>query len=286
MMSTIIEAKDLSKRFGGQMALDHISFTVNSGSIVGLIGRNGAGKTTTLKSILGLTPYQGSISVLGRDPVSERTAMMGDICFIADTAVLPRWLRVGQAIDYVEGLHPRFQRAHAEQFLARTSIRMRSRIGTLSKGMITQVHLALILAIDARLLVLDEPTLGLDLLYRRRFYDTLLSDYFDKERTILLTTHQVEEVENLLTHVLFIDRGHVVLDAGVEELAERYVQVNVAADKIASARAQSPFYEREMFGRQTMLFENRPRALLAEFGELRTPTISDLFVAKLQEEAA
>jgi ABC-2 type transport system ATP-binding protein len=212
--------------------------------------------------------------------------MMADICFIADTAVLPRWLRVEQAIDYVEGVHPRFRRERAERFLARTNIRPRSRVATLSKGMITQVHLALILAIDARLLVLDEPTLGLDLLYRRQFYDTLLCDYFDQERTILLTTHQVEEVENLLTHVLFIDRGRVLLDAGIEALAERYVQVNVAADKVSAARAQGPFYEREIFGRQTMLFENRPRAVLAEFGELRTPAISDLFVAKMQGEPA
>jgi ABC-2 type transport system ATP-binding protein len=281
-MATIIEANSLSKSFGSQVALDHVSFTVQPGTIVGLIGRNGAGKTTALKAMLGLTPYQGSISVLGHDPSRERTAMMRDVCFIADTAVLPRWLRVEQAIDYVEGIHPRFQRARALQFLARTSIRMRSRVGTLSKGMITQVHLALILAIDARLLVLDEPTLGLDLLYRRQFYDTLLADYFDHERTILLTTHQVEEVENLLTHVLFLDRGHVVLDAGMEELAARYVQVNVAADKLAAARAHGPFYEREIFGRQTMLFENQPRALLAEYGELRTPTVSDLFVAKMQ----
>jgi ABC-2 type transport system ATP-binding protein len=281
-MATIIEAKDLCKRFGSHTALDHVSFTVQSGTIVGLIGRNGAGKTTALKAMLGLTPYEGSISVLGHDPSRERTAMMDDICFIADTAVLPRWLRVEQAIDYVAGVHPRFRRERAQQFLGRTSIRPSSRIGTLSKGMITQVHLALILAIDARLLVLDEPTLGLDLLYRRQFYDTLLCDYFDAERTILLTTHQVEEVENLLTHVLFIEGGQVMLDAGVEELAERYVQVNVAADQIAAARAQRPFYEREIFGRQTMLFENQPRDLLAQFGELRTPSISDLFVAKMQ----
>jgi ABC-2 type transport system ATP-binding protein len=285
-MATIIETKDLCKRYGGQVALDHVNFAVQPGTIVGLIGRNGAGKTTALKAILGLTPYEGTISVFGHDPMRERTAMMGDICFIADTAVLPRWLRVGQAIEYVAGIHPRFQRERAEQFLERTGIRLRSRIGTLSKGMITQVHLALILAIDARLLVLDEPTLGLDLLFRRRFYDTLLCDYFDHERTILLTTHQVEEVENLLTHVLFIERGRVVLDAGIEQLAERFVQVNVAADKIDAARAQSPFYEREIFGRQTMLFENRPRAQLAEFGELRTPAISDLFVAKMQGELA
>jgi ABC-2 type transport system ATP-binding protein len=281
-MATVIEAQGLSKRIGGELALDQVSFSVQSGSIVGLIGRDGAGKTTALKAILGLTAYQGSISVLGRDPARERTAMMGDICFIADTGVLPRWLRVEQAIKFVAGLHPRFQRERARQFLARAGIHMRSRIGSLSKGMITQVYLALILAIDARLLVLDEPTLGLDLLYRRQFYDTLMCDYFNRERTILLTTHQVEEVENLLTHVLFIDHGHVVLDAGTAEIAERFVQVNVAADKIAAARAQLPFYERELFGRQTMVFENQPRSLLAEFGELRTPSISDLYVAKMQ----
>jgi len=198
--------------------------------------------------------------------------------------VLPRWLRVAHAIDYVEGVHPRFQRARAEEFLSRTDIRLRSRVGELSKGMITQLHLALILAIDARLLVLDEPTIGLDLIYRRQFYDTLLNDYFDHERTILLTTHQVEEVENLLTDVLFVDRGHVVLDASVEAIAERYVQVNVASDQVDAARALQPFYERQIFGRATMLFENQPQAALSGLGELRTPGIADLFVAKMQPE--
>jgi len=222
--------------------------------------------------------------VFGLDPSRERNALMKDVCFIADTAVLPRWLRVAHAIDYVEGVHPRFQRARAEEFLSRTDIRLRSRVGELSKGMITQLHLALILAIDARLLVLDEPTIGLDLIYRRQFYDTLLNDYFDHERTILLTTHQVEEVENLLTDVLFVDRGHVVLDASVEAIAERYVQVNVASDQVDAARALQPFYERQIFGRATMLFENQPQAALSGLGELRTPGIADLFVAKMQPE--
>jgi ABC-2 type transport system ATP-binding protein len=224
------------------------------------------------------------VSVFGLDPSRERNALMKDVCFIADTAVLPRWLRVAHAIDYVEGVHPRFQRARAEEFLSRTDIRLRSRVGELSKGMITQLHLALILAIDARLLVLDEPTIGLDLIYRRQFYDTLLNDYFDHERTILLTTHQVEEVENLLTDVLFVDRGHVVLDASVEAIAERYVQVNVASDQVDAARALQPFYERQIFGRATMLFENQPQAALSGLGELRTPGIADLFVAKMQPE--
>jgi ABC-2 type transport system ATP-binding protein len=285
-MTTIIEVKALSKRYGAQVALDQVSFNIQSGRIVGLIGRNGAGKTTALKTVLGLTPHTGSVSVFGLDPSRERNALMKDVCFIADTAVLPRWLRVANAIDYVEGVHPRFQRARAEEFLARTDIRQRSRVGELSKGMITQLHLALILAIDARLLVLDEPTIGLDLIFRRQFYDTLLNDYFDHERTILLTTHQVEEVEYLLTDVLFVDRGHIVLDASIEAIAERYVQVNVAADKIEAARALHPFYERQILGRPTMLFENQTQAALAGLGELRTPGIADLFVAKVQREDA
>jgi len=285
-MTTIIEARGLSKRYGTHVALDQVNFSIQSGRIVGLIGRNGAGKTTALKAILGLTPHSGSVSVFGLDPSRERNALMKDVCFIADTAVLPRWLRVANAIDYVEGVHPRFQRARAEEFLSHTDIRQRSRIGELSKGMITQLHLALILAIDARLLVLDEPTIGLDLIYRRQFYDTLLNDYFDHERTILLTTHQVEEVENLLTDVLFVDRGHIVLDASVEAIAERYTQVNVASDQIEAARALHPFYERQIFGRPTMLFEGQTREALAGLGELRTPGIADLFVAKVQTEAA
>jgi ABC-2 type transport system ATP-binding protein len=285
-MTTIIEAKALSKRYGQQVALDQVNFSIQAGRIVGLIGRNGAGKTTALKAILGLTPHTGSVSVFGLDPSRERNALMKDVCFIADTAVLPRWLRVANAIDYVEGVHPRFQRARAEEFLSHTDIRQRSRIGELSKGMITQLHLALILAIDARLLVLDEPTIGLDLIYRRQFYDTLLNDYFDHERTILLTTHQVEEVENLLTDVLFVDRGHIVLDASVDAIAERYIQVNVASDQIEAARALHPFYERQIFGRPTMLFEDQTRETLSGLGELRTPGVADLFVAKVQTEAA
>jgi ABC-2 type transport system ATP-binding protein len=281
-MATIIEAKNLSKRYGSFVALDQVSFSLQPGRIVGLIGRNGAGKTTALKAILGLTPYQGSVQVLGMEPARDRNALMSQVCFIADAAVLPRWLSVAHALDYVAGVHPRFDRKRAEQVLATTSIRRGSRVGELSKGMITQLHLALILAIDARLLVLDEPTLGLDLLYRRQFYDALLNDYFDKERTILLTTHQVEEVENLLTDVLFIDRGRVVLDASVDDLAARFQQLNVAPDKIEAARALNPFHVRELFGRTIMLYENRPAESLAGLGELRTPGIADLFVAKMQ----
>jgi ABC-2 type transport system ATP-binding protein len=281
-MTTIVEARDLSKRYGNFVALDHVNFTLQPGRIVGLIGRNGAGKTTVLKTILGLSSYQGSVQVLGMEPERDRNALMSDVCFIADSAVLPRWLTVAHAIDYVAGVHPRFDRKRADEVLATTDIRRGSRIGELSKGMITQLHLALILAIDARLLVLDEPTLGLDLIYRRQFYDTLLNDYFDKERTILLTTHQVEEVEHLLTDVLFIDRGRMVLDAATEDLPARFQQLMVAPDKIDAARALGPFYVREVFGRTIMLYENQPAAGLAALGDVSTPGIADLFVAKVQ----
>ena len=281
-MTTIVEARDLSKRYGNFVALDHVNFTLQPGRIVGLIGRNGAGKTTVRKTILGLSSYQGSVQVLGMEPERDRNALMSDVCFIADSAVLPRWLTVAHAIDYVAGVHPRFDRKRADEVLATTSIRRGSRIGELSKGMITQLHLALILAIDARLLVLDEPTLGLDLIYRRQFYDTLLNDYFDKERTILLTTHQVEEVEHLLTDVLFIDRGRMLLDAATEDLPARFQQLMVAPDKIDAARALGPFYVREVFGRTIMLYENQPAAGLAALGDVSTPGIADLFVAKVQ----
>ncbi len=285
-MTTVVEARGLSKSYGANRALDGVSFTVEAGRIVGLIGPNGAGKTTALKAILGLTPFQGDLRVLGKDPFSERDEVMQDVCFIADVAVLPKWLRVSQALDFVAGVHPRFERARAEEFLRKTDIRMRSRVRELSKGMVTQLHLALILAIDARLLVLDEPTLGLDLLFRRQFYDTLLNDYFDKERTILLTTHQVEEIENLLTDVIFINRGHIALDSAVDGIAERYVQLNVRPDQASRARELKPFYEREIFGRVAMFFEGRSTAELGPLGELRTPSIADLFVAKMQGSPA
>ena len=281
-MTTIIEARGLTKSFGSTRALDGLSFSVQAGRIVGLIGPNGAGKTTALKSILGLTAFEGELQVLGRNPYADRDALMRDVCFIADVAVLPKWLRVSQALAFVETVHPRFERSRAEEFLKKTDIKMRSRVRELSKGMVTQLHLALILAIDARLLVLDEPTLGLDLLFRRQFYDTLLNDYFDKERTILLTTHQVEEIENLLTDVIFINHGRVALDSPVEALATRYAQVNVSPDQTARAREMKPFYEREIFGRVAMFFEGRNPDELDPLGEVRTPSIADLFVAKMQ----
>jgi ABC-2 type transport system ATP-binding protein len=282
-MTAVIEARGLTKAFGAQRALDGVNFTVQAGRIVGVIGPNGAGKTTALKAILGLTSFTGELRVMGLDPRLQRDALMRDVCFMADVAVLPRWIKVSQALDYVEGVHPRFERRVAAGFLKKTDIRLSSRVSQLSKGMVTQLHLALILAIDARLLVLDEPTLGLDLLYRRKFYDTLLNDYFDKQRTIVLTTHQVEEVENLFTDVIFINHGRVVLAAAVEELGQRYQQLTLAGEQAARGRALRPFYEREVFGRVAMLFEDRSAAELGALGELRTPSIADLFVAKMQE---
>jgi ABC-2 type transport system ATP-binding protein len=286
MTTTIIEARGLSKSFGSTRALDGVDFTISAGRIVGLIGPNGAGKTTALKSILGLTAFEGHLQVLGKDPYKDRDEVMQDVCFIADVAVLPKWLRVSQALDFVQAVHKRFDRERAESFLRKTDIRMKSRVRELSKGMVTQLHLALILAIDARLLVLDEPTLGLDLLFRRQFYDTLLNDYYDKERTILLTTHQVEEIENLLTDVIFINRGRIALDSPVEELPARYTQVTVNANEATRAREMKPFYEREIFGRIAMFFEGRSPDELEALGEVRTPSIADLFVAKMQGAVA
>ncbi|HVW70233.1 MAG TPA: ABC transporter ATP-binding protein [Steroidobacteraceae bacterium] len=284
-MTTIIEARGLRKAYHATEALADVSFTVGAGRIVGLIGPNGAGKTTALKAILGLTHFEGELRVLGLDPRSQRDELMRDVSFIADVAVLPGWLRVSQALDFVEGVHPKFSRARAMEFLRKTDIRLRSRVRELSKGMVTQLHLALILAIDARLLVLDEPTLGLDLLYRRQFYDTLLNDYFDKERTILVTTHQVEEVENLFTDVIFIRHGQVLLSSSVEGLAERYVQLTVTPENAERARALRPFYEREVFGRRVMIFDGPSVPELAALGEIRTPSIADLFVAKMEAAA-
>jgi ABC-2 type transport system ATP-binding protein len=284
-MTTVIEARDLRKSYGPTRALDGVSFTVESGRIVGLIGPNGAGKTTALKAILGLTHVEGELRVLERNPRTERDLLMRDVCFIADVAVLPKWLRVRQALEFVAGVHPRFDRQRAQDFLSKTDIRLESRVRELSKGMVTELHLALILAIDARLLVLDEPTLGLDLLYRRQFYDTLLNDYFDKERTILLTTHQVEEIEHLVTDVIFIKHGRVALTSSVEDIPARYLLLTVNPNDAARARELKPFYEREVFGRIAMLFEGRGSVELSPLGEVRTPSIADLFVAKMQAPA-
>ena len=280
-MTAIIEARGLTKRYGKTPVVRSVDLSVEAGRIVGLIGPNGAGKTTVIKAILGLTSFDGELKVLGRDPRTERDALMEEVCFIADVAVLPRWMKVSQAVDFVAGVHPRFDRKRAEEFLAKTDIKRESRVRQLSKGMVTQLHLALILAIDAKLLVLDEPTLGLDLLFRRSFYDNLLNDYFDKERTILVTTHQVEEIENILTDVIFLQHGQVKLDAAMDTLGERFTQLIPAAAHVAAARALQPFYEREVFGRVAMLFDGRNAAELAALGETRAPSVADLFVAML-----
>ena len=275
----VIEARGLRKAFGTNIALDGIDLRVEEGRILGLVGPNGAGKTTVLNAILGLTKYQGELRVLGRDPWSERDLLMRDVCFIADVAVLPRWMRVSQALDYVAGVHPRFDRAKAEGFLAKTSIPRRSKVRELSKGMVTQLHLALVMAIDARLLVLDEPTIGLDILFRKQFYDSLLNDYFDRTRTIVVTTHQVEEVQHVLTDLIFIHRGRIVFDCGMEEIEWRYAELTVRPDRVAAARALKPMYERQLLGRSVFLFDRPDRKQLAALGDLRTPSIADLFVA-------
>ena len=284
--SPLIEARGLSKRYGSFVALDRADFVVQPGRIVGLIGPNGAGKTTALRAVLGLTTYEGELSVLGREPFAERALLMQEASFIADVAVLPEWLRVQQAIDFVAGVHPRFRRERAAALLAKTDIGTRRRIGQLSKGMKTMVHLALTMAIDARLLVLDEPTLGLDIIARRGFYDALVNDYMDETRTIVITTHQVEEVENLLTDVLFIDKGRIVLDCSVEDIGARYAAVEVADDRVAAAREQRPFYERRALGKTLLYFEGADRDKLKGLGEVGVPSVADLFVAKVSAERA
>jgi ABC-2 type transport system ATP-binding protein len=271
--------------FGTTVALDGVDLRVEESRILGLIGPNGAGKTTALNAILGLTPYEGELRVLGRNPWTERDQLMRDVCFIADVAVLPRWIRVWQALDYVAGVHPRFDRVKAEGFLAKTSIQRNSKVRELSKGMVTQLHLALIMAIDAKLLVLDEPTLGLDILYRKQFYDSLLGDYFDGSRTILLTTHQVEEVQHVLTDVMFIDRGRIVFNRTMEEVEERYREVAVHPEQLAAARALKPIHERQGIGRSILLFDTVDRQRLAALGEVRTPSIADLFVAVMGDRS-
>ena len=281
-----IEARGLRKSFGTTVALDGINFRVEEGRILGMIGPNGAGKTTALNAILGLTPYQGELRVLGRNPWTERDQLTRDVCFIADVAVLPRWIRVSQALDYVAGVHPRFDRAKAEAFLAKTTIARDRKVKQLSKGMVAQLHLALVMAIDAKLLVLDEPTLGLDLLYRKQFYDSLLNDYFDRNRTIVVTTHQVEELQHVLTDLMFMDRGRIVLDTSMEDVESRYAELAVLPAQLAAARALKPISERDVLGRSILLFDlvasHVDRQQLAALGEVRTPGIADLFVAVLE----
>lgn len=286
-MSTVLSAKGLSKRYGKRVAVDGIDFEVPAGRIVGLIGPNGSGKTTTLKAALGLIPFDGQLSVLGFDPRTQRDDLMQDVCFIADVAILPRWLKVKDAIDFVQGVHPRFNREKAERYIAATSLKPNMKVKEMSKGMIVQLHLALVMAIDAKLLVLDEPTLGLDILYRKQFYQNLLEDYFDEHKTIVITTHQVEEVEHILTDLMFIRDGKIVLAASMEEIGERYVEVMVSHDKISAANALSPIDRRTVFGKAVMLFDSAApgsasRQQLAALGETRNPSVADLFVATMK----
>src|SRR5437667_1910860 len=280
-----IEARGLRKAFGTTVALDGIDLRVEEGRILGLVGPNGAGKTTALNAILGLTPYQGELKVLGRDPWNERNQLMRDVSFIADVSVLPRWIRVTHLLDYVAGVHPRFNRTKAESFLKKTTIKRTSKVRELSKGMVAQLHLALVMAIDAKLLVLDEPTLGLDILYRKQFYDSLLNDYFDHSRTIVVTTHQVEEVQDVLTDLMFIDRGRIALQCSMEEFDSRYVEVMVNPEHVAAARALKPIHERPVFGRSVLLFDHVDRDQLAVLGEVRRPSIADFFVAVMSNNA-
>ncbi len=286
-MTAVISAKGLSKRYGKHVALDHLDFDIPAGRIVGLIGPNGSGKTTTLKAALGLISYEGELSVLGKDPRTERDALMQDVCFIADVAILPRWLKVSDAIDFVAGVHPRFDRKKAERYIAGTKLAPGMKVKEMSKGMIVQLHLALVMAIDARLLVLDEPTLGLDIMYRKQFYQNLLEDYFDEHKTIVITTHQVEEVEHILTDLMFIREGKIVLAASMDEVGERYTEVMVPGDKVNAANALQPIDQRTVFGKSVMLFDaagpgGASREQLADLGETRNPSVADLFVATMK----
>ena len=281
-MSEVVRAEGITKRYGDFVALSDVSFTIGKGSITGLVGPNGAGKTTTLKAILGLTRFTGDLSVLGNDPRQGRHHIMEKVCFIADVGVLPRWMRVSQLLDYVEGVHPRFSRDKAEALLSESDIRPRHKIRELSKGMVTQLHLAVVMAIEVELLVLDEPTLGLDILYRKAFYDRLLNDYFDHETSIIISTHQVEEVESLLTDLLFIDGGRIVLESSMDDLSERYADLLVPPEKVESAMALGPLYVRDMLGKKRMLFEDADPNALAQLGEVHVPSVADLFVAKMQ----
>jgi len=285
-MTSLVSARNVSKFYGSVRAVDDVSFEIEKGKITGLIGPNGAGKTTLLKAVLGLTDCQGSLSVLGLDPFRQRKELMQNICFIADVAVLPRWIRVTQLLDFIEAVHPRFSRSRAEELLSRTKVRPDAKVRELSKGMVTQFHLSIIAAIDAKLLVLDEPTLGLDIIFRKEFYGNLLNDYFDGERTILITTHQVEEIENLLTDIMFINDGKIILDTSMEDLPERYAELLASGENAEEARQLNPIYEREVFGQKVLIFEGVSRDRLQGMGEVRTPGVADLFVAKIKGAAA
>jgi ABC-2 type transport system ATP-binding protein len=285
-MTSLVTASNVSKRFKDVRAVDNVSFEIEKGKILGLFGPNGAGKTTLLKAVLGLTDCEGQLSVLGLDPFKQRKELMRNICFIADVAVLPGWINVTQLLDFVEATHPNFSRNGAEEFLSRTKVRKDAKVRELSKGMVAQLHLSIIMAIDAKLLVLDEPTLGLDIIFRKEFYSNLLSDYFDGERTILITTHQVEEIENLMTDIMFINDGRILLDSSMEALPDTYVELMTSGENADKARQLGPIYERDVFGKKVLTFEGKNKEQLAEFGECHTPSVADLFVAKVKGAAA
>ncbi|MFP6838690.1 MAG: ABC transporter ATP-binding protein [Pseudohongiellaceae bacterium] len=282
-MSNIIEARALTKSYGSLKALAGVDLTIPTGAISGLIGPNGAGKTTALKALIGLCDVEGELSVAGMDPRTARHKLMEDVCFIADVSILPKWFKVSQLIDYVEGVHPKFDRIKTEEFLSTTDIPANKRIKELSKGMVTQLHLALVMAIDVKLLVLDEPTLGLDIIYRKEFYDRLLNDYYDGDRTIVISTHQVEEIEALLTHLNFINNGEIALSAMMTDLADTYTEVVVDPEQIAQADALNPIHIRELLGKKSYTFESVPKAQLQPLGEIYTPSVADLFVAKMKD---
>ena len=285
-MSSLVQARNVSKSFGATKAVDNVSFDIEGGRITGLIGPNGAGKTTLLKAVLGLTDCEGTLSVLGLDPFRQRKELMQNICFIADVAVLPRWIKVSQLLDFVEAVHPNFSRKTAEGLLSKTKVLPGAKVRQLSKGMVTQLHLSIITAIDAKLLILDEPTLGLDIIFRKEFYTNLLNDYFDGERTIMITTHQIEEIENLLTDVMFINDGRLVLNSRMDALPEKFSELLTSGEDTNKARKFGPIYESELFGKTVMTFEGVNRDDLRAFGELRTPDIADLFVAKVKQGVA
>ena len=280
--ASVISAKGLTKRYGKHTAVNGIDLQIPAGRIVGLIGPNGSGKTTTLQALLGLIPFDGDVQVLGLDPRTQRDQLMQEVSFIADVAVLPRWLKVSQALDFVEGVHPRFSRQKAERMIAATQLRPSMRVREMSKGMVAQLHLALVMAIDARLLVLDEPTLGLDIVVRKQFFQQLLEDYFDQDKTILISTHQVEEIEHVLTDVIFIQEGRITLNASMEDLATRYLELAVLPEHLAAATALKPLAQRQVFGKTLMTFEDVPHAQLAALGEVRSVALADIFVAKMQ----
>jgi ABC-2 type transport system ATP-binding protein len=281
-VTAVISARGLTKRYGSTVAVDNVSFEIPAGRIIGLIGPNGSGKTSTLKAALGLIPFEGELKVLGLDPRTQRDQLMEQVCFIADVAVLPRWIRVSEAVDFVAGIHPRFDRAKAEKYIAHTKLKPSMKVKEMSKGMIVQLHLALVMAIDAKLLVLDEPTLGLDILYRKQFYQNLLEDYFDEEKTIIVTTHQVEEIEHILSDLMFIREGKITLSATMDEVGERFVEVMVPSENLAAAKALKPIDERQVFGKSVLLFDGVPRAEVARLGETRNVGIADLFVAQMK----